>query len=413
MRKILVFVTVLTSLCLLPAARVAAQDEQALINRDSVLTTAGAVNPINPFGRLRAHKDETGRYQVRGIPGSSSIRAHFEIVGNKPTAQFELTIVNPARQEEIWWAYEVGPESPRTFWSEPIPGDTGVILLKLKSDQASQSPLLIKVNKASSVQVPWEGKTLTHNKLKVINDAALAAFPNLKAASRAVARLTIPGDDGITRYCTGFLISPGLVMTNRHCVLSGSEARGAKAHFDYEQDLAPPKLENGLKFSEIVLSSCDLDFILLRLKQPFTCQAADCSGAADRAPLALEPSAAAGTSSAAMVVIQHPQARALRVSVEGCQLTKAGMIGNSSQLTDFGHSCDTEDSSSGSPVLLLGSGNRVGKVVGLHHMPFRTDDVASLTPIAVNRAVMISKIVEYIKIHKPLLCSELKLSCVP
>ncbi len=396
---------------LLPGARAVSQEEQALINRDSVLTTAGLIRDINPFGRLRAQNNETGRYEVQGIPGASSIRAHFAIVGNKPTAKFELTVKNPARPEEVWWSYEVGSDSPRTFWSDAVPGSSGLVTLQLKSGQVSEGPLLIKVDKVSSVLVPWEGKTLIHNKLKVINDPSLASIPNLKAVSRAVARLMIPGDDGITRFCTGFLVSPGLVMTNRHCVLSGSEASKAKAHFDFEQDIAPPKLQNGLKFSEVVLTSCDLDFVLLRLKQPFACQAADCTAAGDRAPLTLEP--AASPAAAAMVVIQHPQARALRVSVDGCRLTRPGMIGNSSALTDFGHTCDTEDSSSGSPVLLLGGGNRVGKVVGLHHLPFRTDDPSSPTPEAVNRAVMVSKIVDYIKLHNPSLCTELKLSCAP
>jgi V8-like Glu-specific endopeptidase len=83
-------------------------------------------------------------------------------------------------------------------------------------------------------------------------------------------------------------------------------------------------------------------------------------------------------------------------------------MGNSSTDTDFGHSCDTDNSSSGSPVQIFGSNpSENGKVIGIHHLGFRTDTVQAAGPELINRAVRMELIIDYIRRTKPNLLQEL------
>jgi hypothetical protein len=173
--------------------------------------------------------------------------------------------------------------------------------------------------------------------------------------------------------------------------------------FDYDKDGVQP-LSVGVK--ELVLTSCDLDFVLLRLNKSFACLNSACSGLYERAPLPLARNDSL-TVGQRLIAIQHPDGEAKQVSQEGCVVDQLQMVGSSSTLTDFAHKCDTKGGSSGTPIQLLGDGDTVGAVVGLHHLAFRIDSVQESEPKPINRAVSSKQIITYITQTKPALLSDL------
>jgi hypothetical protein len=83
----------------------------------------------------------------------------------------------------------------------------------------------------------------------------------------------------------------------------------------------------------------------------------------------------------ALYLPQHPQGALKKVSVIGCRVSTPKTDGLAPG-SDFGHQCDTEPGSSGSPVLDL-----TNQVVGLHHLGSCTSDEGE------NLAVLMSQIV--------------------
>jgi V8-like Glu-specific endopeptidase len=236
--------------------------------------------------------------------------------------------------------------------------------------------------------------------------APIGAQPgDIKGWGKAIAKLTAVRDDNLLTFnCTGFLISPDLLITNRHCSESGSEARSISAQFDYDSPDSEPPPEAQVGVKELVLSSCDLDFAVLRLDRAVPFFPGD-----NRKPLKLGMPASVALNQQ-LLIIQHPGGDAKQVSQTGCLLTRDGMVGNSSMSTDFGHSCDTNKSSSGSPIQVIGSSaDQNGKVIGIHHLGFRIDNTQADTPEALNRAVKINLILDFIKKVNPALAKELNI----
>src|SRR6185436_6639436 len=72
--------------------------------------------------------------------------------------------------------------------------------------------------------------------------------------------LSIPAEQS---RCTAFLITPNVIMTNRHCIPQASAASGATAYFRYEAggDL---NFAEGVDCSTFVGNDQDLDYALLQ-----------------------------------------------------------------------------------------------------------------------------------------------------
>src|SRR5262249_44037257 len=57
------------------------------------------------------------------------------------------------------------------------------------------------------------------------------------AAARSVCRIHLRGATGdTTGFGTGFLVAPGVLITNHHVIAAPGDARNALAEFDYELD---------------------------------------------------------------------------------------------------------------------------------------------------------------------------------
>lgn len=198
----------------------------------------------------------------------------------------------------------------------------------------------------------------------------------LQKAARAVAKIRYTRDKFLYT-CTGFLLSDDLLLTNQHCVDTDAICKTTIAQFGHWQD-EQFEVHKGEEFRCTALKASDaqLDFALLKLSRSpgktwgkLTWQSVD-------SPL-----------NAPLYLIQHPGGEPQRVAHKGCSVTRTSAVGNwVGRETDFGHKCDTETGSSGSPAL-----DEQFRVVGLHHLGF---DKASQDWSKQNRAVRASQLKE-------------------
>jgi flagellar motor protein MotB len=174
--------------------------------------------------------------------------------------------------------------------------------------------------------------------------------------ARAVARLTLQfenpasGTEGVI-WCTGFLVAPDLLLTARHCVVSPSPAvrfRRGYAMFEYFRRSAPGDEQIRVDIADVVEESRALDYALLRLAeenefiQPLRIGRDSVRSQTQR-----------------LYIVHHPKTLPTRVTRFGCRVqAEDGMAPGT-----FAHSCDTYDSSSGSPVFAVDT----DAVVGLHN----------------------------------------------
>jgi hypothetical protein len=374
------------------------QAEEPLSIDATQLPVIGRTETLSGSRVLKLFPLEDGVFsQKLEFPGTSSFRVHFTVLNSPGTfsTNWNLRILNFENNQEQWMFQ---PEaSTRGFWSPEITGSRARVLLTTEPSAANLQIIIDKVSHLQSITTP---QTQINFKLKPIGQSS--SF--IQSAGRAVARLVIErdGDEGPVT-CTGFLIGRDLLMTNRHCIKSGSEARNTDVQFDYDRDGAPT-VKAGVK--ELVMASCDLDFVILRLNKSFSCPTALCTGPLERSPFALARNATL-TLNQQLLAIQHPDGEAKQVSRDGCVVDQLQMIGSSSTITDFAHKCDTKGGSSGTALLILGNGDAVGPVVGLHHLGTRVDSVQESEPKLINRAVNMRDIVIYIDRVKPGLATEL------
>jgi hypothetical protein len=333
------------------------------------------------------------------FPGTSSFRLHFSVLKVRDPAQsWSVRILNFADNKELWTFSPAA--SSRDFWSVEIRGPRARVVVTADGSGSEPQIIIDKVVHLQSIVTP---QTDLNGSLKPISEAP----PSIRRTGRSVARLIIQRDEDFEpQPCTGFLVGHDLLMTNRHCIKSGGEAGRTVVQFDFDRDGIQPAVQVGVK--ELLLTSCDLDFVLLRLDRGFSCLNTACNSPYERPALALARNDTLAVGQR-LVAIQHPNGEAKKVSKDGCTVDQLLMVGSSSTLTDFAHKCDTDWGSSGTPLQLLGQGDVVGTVVGLHHLGVRKDNVSSSDPRQVNRAVRTRLIISYITQTRPALLNELTL----
>ena len=186
-----------------------------------------------------------------------------------------------------------------------------------------------------------------------------------RRAARSVTRLTVPRlfdglPDGVT-YGTGWLIAPGVVITNHHVIDARDKQQGepdaapadfqaqaqqVEAWFDHTQEIGG----NPLKCTGARLLDSDktLDYTIIELTEA--------SKVADRPPLRLIRQAPALARGSRMNLVQHAKGGPLQYAIRNNFFVRTGETPDS-----LLYQTDTEQGASGSPVC-----DDRWQVVGLH-----------------------------------------------
>ena len=183
----------------------------------------------------------------------------------------------------------------------------------------------------------------------------------LKSA-KSVCRIQVRSETGIMLGMgTGFLVSPGLLLTNHHVLDSLEHSRRSLADFNFEDDInfMPKAIKTfGLEPDRFFYTNEDLDFTLVAVRP----QCGDGTVLTDFGFLKLMGESGKVLLSEFVSVIQHPDGATKQVSLRENKVVDLP--------EDFIHYLtDTKPGSSGSPVF-----NDQWDTVALHHAGVRKRD---------------------------------------
>ncbi len=225
------------------------------------------------------------------------------------------------------------------------------------------------------------------------------------ACARSVCRVHLRDANGATiGFGTGFLVAPGVLMTNHHVISSVDEARYAIAEFDYELDVRgedKPVARFTLLADPAPVALQELDFCLVAVAP----QSADRRRRIDEFGwLSLNGASGKGVVGEYLTIVQHPAGERKQVCVRENKLLKYDDGGNT-----VWYQTDTVAGSSGSPVF-----NQLWQIVALHHSGVPETDAQghwltvdgkvwdrsmdeSRVAWKANEGVRISRILEYLR----------------
>lgn len=314
---------------------------------------------------------------IRALTGKGEVRAlrlHF---------YFNKAALRASGQETSWrvhvsdldnkvsWVFDPNDDPDADdFWSPEIPGR--VARVKIFSTAEKCALALVADERIEYLEPVRELSYVKGTDDTIPIDKAPLA--QQRVWGKSVARLTFVAEgQKEPDACTGFLIAPDLFMTNDHCPRTEKEIRRAVVDFDYDTPSSKPKMYR-LKFGEDLPRSPRLDFAIYRLNKAVT----------DRDFLRLKDDDQALSKTKPLFIIQHPGGRPKRLSSFECQVIKPDA--DLYPPSDFGHECDTEGGSSGSPVQ-----DTDGSVIGLHHYGFDKPPAPEI-----NQAVKMGEILKFI-----------------
>jgi endonuclease G len=226
----------------------------------------------------------------------------------------------------------------------------GPIQMSVQKKQLRQRQLLEQTDDPQLVQIGLE-RIIQGNDLDSINYLAKGT-----QASHSICRIQLKdARANLIGYATGFLIGPGLLMTNHHVFGKLADATNSIADFDFELDIAGLErtpVRFGFQPEKFFYTNDRLDYSIVAV--------APTSQSGEREltewgwlPLSGEPGK--GDPGEYLTIIQHPGGQTKQVCVRENKLLKyAG---------DFvWYLTDTTAGSSGSPAF-----NRFWQVIALHH----------------------------------------------
>ena len=198
-----------------------------------------------------------------------------------------------------------------------------------------------------------------------------------RAAADCVCRILVDG----AAMGSGFMIAPGVVMTNQHVIHDSEEAGNTLLEFGYEfgfDDIKASRRKFKVDLSKpfAISGEDDLDFAIFAI----TGEGVDSLGW-----LPLEPRTDKILEGEPVVIVQHPNGREKELCLFNSELVQ--------RVQAFLHyTTDTEPGSSGSPVF-----NRQWQVVALHHASLTLPIQHRGSAVVANEGIRISKIIDAIK----------------
>lgn len=226
----------------------------------------------------------------------------------------------------------------------------GPISMTVEKKRVRMRQMLAQTDDAVSARIGLE-RIINGNELDSINYLAKGTI-----ASRSVCRIQLrDARANLVGYATGFLIGPGLMMTNNHVFGRPADAINSVADFDYELDIAGMEREPvrfGFEPGKLFYTNDRLDYSIVAV--------APVSLAGGRRlidwgwlPLSGQPGK--GDPGEYLTIIQHPSGQPKQVCVRDNKLLK--------YVGDFAwYMTDTSSGSSGAPAF-----NRFWQVIALHH----------------------------------------------
>lgn len=161
---------------------------------------------------------------------------------------------------------------------------------------------------------------------------------------------------GPSRIGTGFLISPGVLMTNAHVIPSYEVASQCSAEFNYEDRLIGGGTEESVVFRLVperlflVSPAAELDYAIVAAEKRAATKSID-----DFGFLRMDPTLGKVLRGESLNIIQHPSGRPKQVAIRQNRFTAL-------QDAFMHYEADTQPGSSGSPVF-----NDQWQLVCLHH----------------------------------------------
>jgi endonuclease G len=225
-------------------------------------------------------------------------------------------------------------------------------LLETASPMAAESDERKRV-RLSTID-PHDGLALE----RIIGASDLLPTAYLEAGTlcaRHVCRIEVHDRLGsVVGYGTGFLVAPGLMLTNNHVLRDAQSSLYSWAQFDYEYDVRmQPRATHNFRFEPERLFITDeaLDFALVAVAT----RAADGVDLDRYGYVPLIAGSGKALVGEAVSIIQHPRGAPKAIAIRANQVTDV--------FDAFVHySTDTEPGSSGSPVF-----SDAWEVVALHH----------------------------------------------
>lgn len=309
---------------------------------------------------------------VQGLPTATMVKLRLDYVGGQNLLPGAIIVIRDAGNNEVTRYTGETLVEQRQIWTPLIRGTAARVELVGPTQPGGEFRAQIR---SVASYVPPSKPTLNIVREFDLEDMEYIRVnqPDIFNAGRPVAKIAFVSSKG-PAACTGFLISDDRMLTNYHCITTEDICKSADIIFGFDTS-ALPLGEEMQRCSHLIDKDEELDAALI-----------DVSGSPGKRWGSLAFSDVSPVLHEAAVVVQHPAGFHKFVSRKDCVVSTMPADGiKNGDGSDFGHSCDTMDGSSGSPVL-----RRVDlKVIGLHHWGFDEKDP---NWSAENRAVQIQRV---------------------
>jgi hypothetical protein len=328
-----------------PAALTAAPTDPAI-----AIVSKSAAHATHPVLNLTQSPHEGILDSASGrLPGAQYLRLHFKIGSGEVRPPLTLDVRDGLNQSvDLIDLAKLGPG--HDIWSKVIPGEE--YLVRVRGGSAQHLRIVIKDVTQNVAPVEVEGYAEGGPYWELVND--VHDDEGLRRAAQSVARLHVQEANGDAKSCTGFSIGGGRLITNQHCIATQVECDGTIVAFGTDDIPTPAEQERCTQLLSFD-KALDLAVIATEATPPGVITATF-----SQKPLRSEDQ---------LRIVQHGWNYPQRVSRQHCNVTAVGIMGRQS-LSDVSYTCDTIQSSSGSPVF-----NANNEVVALHHLQFPNQGV--------------------------------------